>query len=151
MKIYLHDDFIEEDYENGKQVSVYGMANLQHDDINQPFDIWIDEFGKNRNTTHYLARFKPRRSGQSLEIVVKKDWTVDFGAACTESQKRKFGKSESKKAIQFIDTYKKVLVMHYNGELTTVQLSAILLLAIKGKVDLDEAISTVLDKYKPES
>lgn len=144
MKIYKHKRYIEEDVINGVS-SIYGMANLKPDKIGQPFELWVDEVGSDRNVSHNLPRFKPKANGIQLDIVLNPNGEIEIvNADSRKIQKFKY----AKEAIDFIETFQRPLLMHWNGEIDSTDLAMIIRLVVKKKYSIDDAIEAVLnDEY----
>lgn len=119
----------------------YEMANLKSKDTGESFDMWIDEVGKNRGTKHNLPRFKPKKGGVELDIIIDGD-IVKFDKQPT-NKLHKFG--PYKDALKFVEKFKKPLLMHWNQEITTLELGNIIALVNKKKFTIDDAIEFILD------
>lgn len=122
-------------------IYLYEMANLKSKDTGELFDIWIDEVGKDRGTKHNLPRFKPKKGNVELDIVIDND-VVRFDKQPT-NKLHKFG--PYKDALNFVEKFKKPLIMHWNHEITTYELGNIIRLVNKKKFTIDNAIQTVLN------
>ena len=46
------------EYVHDTDSTLYEHANLRKNTTGQPFDLWVDEFGVDRKTTHNNPRFK---------------------------------------------------------------------------------------------
>ena len=121
--------------------ALYEMANLKSKDTGELFDIWIDEVGKDRGTKHNLPRFKPKKGNVELDIVIDND-VVRFDKQPT-NKLHKFG--PYKDALNFVEKFKKPLIMHWNHEITTYELGNIIRLVNKKKFTIDNAIQVVLN------
>ena len=125
--------------------SLYEMANFSGNVIGENFELWVDERGKERNTKHSLPRFKPEANGIQLDIVIGNDGEP-FIDKPNPRNIRKF--KYSKDAIEFIKKFKKPLLMHWNKEIETAELSAIFRLVIKKGLTVDQSVQKVLtDDY----
>jgi hypothetical protein len=58
----------------------------------QPFDIWVDEFGKDRNIKHHEPRFKVTSNGVELDLILHKDNSVEIVNDAQTIRKFKNGK-----------------------------------------------------------
>ncbi|MCM1226144.1 MAG: hypothetical protein NC320_01805 [Clostridium sp.] len=142
MKIYKR--YIEEDVINGVS-SIYGMANLKPNKIGQPFELWVDEIGSDRNVGHNNPRFKPKANGIQLDIMLNSNGKAEIvNADSRKIQKFKY----SKEAVEFIEEFQEPLLMHWNGEIDSSDLAMIIRLVVKKKYSMDDAIEAVLnDEY----
>lgn len=65
-------------------------ANIQARDIKQPFDIWVDEIGKDRNVKHKEPRFKVKANNVELDIILHNNGDIE-----TVNDKRDIKKNSS--------------------------------------------------------
>lgn len=144
MKIYKSKRYIEEDTISGA-TSIYGMVNLKPRETGQPFELWVDEIGSDRNVGHNLPRFKPKANGIQLDIMLNRDGSAEI----INSDPRKIQKFKyAKEAIHFIEKFSKPLLMHWNGEISSSELANIIRLVERKNYTLDSAIDTILnDEY----
>lgn len=144
MKIYKTKRSIEEETINGV-ASIYGMANLKPRETGQPFELWVDEIGSDRNTEHNKPRFKPKANGIQIDIMLNKDGNAEI----INSDPRKIQKFKyAKEAIHFIEKFSKPLLMHWNDEISSSELTSIIRLVERKNYTLDSAIDTILnDEY----
>ena len=144
MKIYKSKRYIEEDVINGVS-SIYGMANLKPDKTGQPFELWVDECGSDRNVGHNNPRFKPKANGVQLDIMLNSNGKAEIvNTNSRDVQKFKY----AKEAIKFIEDFQKPLLMHWNGEIDSSDLTMIIRFVVKKNYAIDDAIETVLnDEY----
>ena len=140
MKIYKEKRYIEENIIDGKS-TIYGMANLKPRETNQPFELWVDEIGSDRNVSHNLPRFKPKANRIQLDIVLNPNGKAEIVNA-DQRKIRKF--AYAKDAIQFIEKFHIPLLMHWNGEISSSELANIIRLVIKKHYSIDEATDTVI-------
>ena len=125
--------------------SIYGMANLRFKTTGEPFDLWVDEAGSERNTQHDAPRFKPKANGIQLDIIIQNDGTAEI-VNTDPRDIQKFG--YAKEALAFIERFSAPLLMHWNGEIETGELTAIIRLVVKKHYELDDAIYAVInDEY----
>lgn len=125
--------------------SIYGMANLRFKTTGESFDLWVDEAGSERNTKHSAPRFKPKANGIQLDIVLRSDGTAEIVNSDARDI-QKFG--YSKEALAFIERFSAPLLMHWNGEIETGELTAIIRLVVKKHYEINDAITAVLsDEY----
>ena len=120
---------------------MYEMANLQTKDTGEPYEFWVDDIGKDRGGKHNLPRFKPRKDGVELDIIIDGD-DVRFDKQPT-NKLHKFG--PYKDALKFVEKFKKPLLMHWNKEITTAELANIIRLVNKKHYSIDDAIEAVLN------
>lgn len=144
MKIYKSKRYIEEDVVNGV-ASIYGMSNLKPSKTGQPFELWVDEIGSDRNVGHNLPRFKSKANDVQLDIVLDENGN----AKIINTDTRKIKKFKyAKEAVKFIEKFQKPLLMHWYGEIDSADLANIIKLVEKKNCSLDSAIDTVLnDNY----
>lgn len=120
---------------------LYEMANLGPATTGEVFNIWVDEVGSRRGTKHNLPRFKVEKNKVELVIIINND-DVYFDKVAT-NKLHKFG--PYKDALQFVRTFKEPLLMHWNGEIETIQLGNIIRLVVKKHYKLEDAINMVLN------
>lgn len=139
MKRYIREDIINE------QESIYGMANLKPREIGESFELWIDELGSDRNIGHNNPRFKPKANGIQLDIILLRNGKAEIiNADPRKVQKFKYGKE----AVRFIEKFSEPLIRHWNGEISSSELAAIIRLVVKKKYSINDAIEAVLnDNY----
>ena len=101
--------------------SLYESAVFRPKTTGQPFDIWVDEFGKDRNTKHHEPRFKVTSNGVELDLILHRDNSVEIVNDAQTIRKFKNGK----KAVDFIKKYEKPLRAHWNHDIDTFELGAI--------------------------
>ena len=144
MKIYKTKRSIEEETINGV-TSIYGMANLKPRETGQPFELWVDELGNDRNVGHNNPRFKPKANGIQIDIMLNKDGTAEIvDLDPCKIQKFKYAKN----AIHFIEKFSEPLLMHWNGEISSGELTSIIRLVEKKHYTISDAIDAVLnDNY----
>jgi len=118
---------------------LYEMANFGPNTTGKNFNVWVDEIGKNRGTKHNLPRFKVEKNNVELDIIIDND-NIYFDKAPT-NKLHKFG--PYKDALEFIRTFKKPLLMHWNREIDTGDLALIFKLVSKKKYTVDDAINAV--------
>lgn len=132
MKLYI------DDRDNGY---LYEMANFDRNSIKQPFDLWVDEAGKDRKVEHNLPRFKPKNNGIELEIVIRPDGKVINKSSKQDT--KAFG--HATEAMKFVEKFKKPLLMHFYKEIDTTKLGTIFFLVARKKYTVDDAIEFVTD------
>lgn len=118
--------------------TLYEHAILRTQTTGQPFDLWVDEFGKDRKTSHNEPRFKVSANGVELDIVLHSDGNTEIVNNKREIRKFKY----AKQAEQYIKKYEKPLLAHWNHVIDTGDLSIILR---KTKNNTDELLN-LLDK-----
>ena len=121
--------------------TLYEMANFSTKTTGEPFTLWIDEAGKERKTKHSLPGFKASANGVQVDIVIDGD-NIKFDNAT----KRKLDRFKyAKEALDFIEKFKKPLLMHWNRKIDTAQLGMIMLLVTKKHRSIDDAIDEVVN------
>lgn len=115
-------------------------ANIRRKDTGQPFDIWIDEKGCERNVQHNEPRFKFSANGIELDIILHNDDKIEIVNNSKEIKKFK----HSKEAVNFVQTFKQPLRMHWNHDLTTYELIKVLRDVYKNDTAILDAISKAL-------
>ena len=122
---------------------IYEMSNFSRVSLRQPFDLWVDDKGVDRKTKHNLPRFKAKNNGVDIDIVVdvrKNDKvSIDSPKQAIDDFKK------SKEATDFVEKFKKPLLMHFYKKIDTTQLGAIFILVIKKKYSIDDAIKFVTE------
>lgn len=120
---------------------LYEMANISRNTTGENFELWIDDSGKDRNVGHNLPRFKPKTNGIELDIVIDGDKIYIDNPNPRKIKKFKY----SKEALEFVERFKKPLLMHWNREIDTAQLGTIFTLVIKKKYTIEDAIKFVIE------
>lgn len=124
-----------------KSSYVYEMVNLKPEKTGQPFELLVDELGKNRSKYQNLPKFKLKANNVELDVII----TPDFRAEIINSDKQKIQKFKYyKEAIEFIEKYHKSLIMHWNGEIDFYDLLSIIMLTNKTNCTIDNSIKQVL-------
>ena len=144
MKIYKNGELVG-NTKSFKLAPIYGMANLKSKITGEAFELWIDEVDSERHTSHNEARFKPKANGIQIDIILHKDGTTEI-ADNDPIKIQKFG--YAKEATKFIERFQEPLLMHWNGEIETGELTAIIRLVVKKNYSIKDAIDVVLsDEY----
>lgn len=120
---------------------LYEMANISRNTTGENFELWIDDSGKDRNVGHNLPRFKPKTNGIELDIVIDGDKIYIDNPNPRKIKKFKY----SKEALEFVERFKKPLLMHWNRKIDTAQLGTIFTLVIKKKYTIEDAIKFVTE------
>ena len=95
-------------------IKSYEMANLTRKDSGQPFDIWVDSMGKQRNTKHNEPRLKATNNGVTIIAGFKNG---DYSNFQTSKDKiRQFGKNKELK--EYVIKIKPLLELHWNNKIT---------------------------------
>lgn len=127
-----------------KRSAIYEMANLKPAKTGQPFELWVDELGKNRKTSHNLPRFKAKANGIELDIIIMPEHKAKIiNADQQKVQKFRY----SKEAIKFIEKFQQPLIMHWNGEIDSYDLLSIIMFANKTNCTVDSAVKHVLNDF----
>ena len=123
---------------------LFEMANLRTATTGQPFDFWVDEAGSTRKVEHNLPRFKVTANNVDLDIMLLKNKPFIVNNNERVIQKFKY----SKQALMFVSDFYLPLMLHWNGDIDTGQLSAIMRLVHKKNLTVAEATDAVLnDNY----
>ena len=120
--------------------TLYEHAILRTQTTGQPFDLWVDEFGKDRKTKHNEPRFKVSANGIELDIILHSNDTTEIVNGGRKIQKFKY----AKEAQDFILKYKDPLRAHWNHDIDTGELSAVFRLTKKQRMDILDALSQVI-------
>ena len=121
--------------------TLYEWANLRSQTTGQPFDIWVDEIGKNRNTKHNDLRIKATANNIQLDVIIHNNGTIEY--ANDNKDIRKFG--HKRELEDFIFKVSPALRLHWNQEIDSGQLATILKTVKKSKVDIFKIIEDVLN------
>lgn len=122
---------------------LYEMSNLTPRITKQPFNVWVDDAGKNRNVGHNEARFKVEANNIELDIILHKDGRAEFVNTNTRLiNKFKYGKE----AIKFIEKYSTPLLMQFNLKIDVFQLADIIKLVEKQHYSIEEAIEIIINE-----
>lgn len=125
-----------------KRNFVYEMANLKSEKKGQPFELWIDELGKNRIQSNNRPKFKLKANNIELDVII----TSSFKAEIINADQQKIQKFKySKEAISFIEKYHKPLIMHWNGEIDFYELLSIIMLTNKTNCTIDNSIKQIFN------
>ena len=128
------------EYVHDTDSTLYEHANLRKNTTGQPFDLWVDEFGVDRKTTHNNPRFKVKANGIELDIMLNDNGSVEIvNKYKTEIRKFKY----AKQAVNYIKKFQKPLEMHWNHEIDTGELAAILRMVYKTDCEILDALSKV--------
>lgn len=142
MKILKQKRYIDEDIIDGVS-SIYGMANLRYQTTGEPFELWVDELGSDRNNVHHEARFKPKANGIKLEVILRRNGEIEF----VDKNPRKIQKfGYAKEVKNFIKRFQKPLFMHWDGEIDIGELTTIITNVVKDNMSVDKAIESVLSR-----
>ena len=95
---------LEEDY-------LVEMANVSKEDTGLPYDLWIDSEGKNRKIKHSTPRLKVDVNGDRIPVSIEQNPRI-----LADKEIPKFSKVK-----KYIQKYYKVLIKHWNKELTDKQ------------------------------
>lgn len=121
-------------------------ANIQARDIKQPFDIWVDEIGKDRNVKHKEPRFKVKANNVELDIILHNNGDIE-----TVNDKRDIKKFKyHREAVEFIDKFKEPLRAHWNHDVTTYELIKILRKTYKTDAEILDVLTDVINNGIPE-
>lgn len=90
---------------------LYEMSNFSRVSLKQPFDLWVDDVGVDRNTKHNLPRFKAKNNGAEIDLVIDTRNNNEVSIDSPQSAIDEFKKS--KEAVEFAERFKKPLLMHF--------------------------------------
>ncbi len=123
--------------------TLYEHANLKQNTTGQPFELWLDEFGKDRKVQHNEPRFKVKANNIELDCILHSDDTIEIINNNKDIQKFKY----AKQAKDFIYVYRNLLRMHWNHDVDTGDV-AIVMKMLKSKKVTTEDILDMLSKVK---
>lgn len=92
---------------------VYEMAKVTRQKSGQPFDIWIDSLGKERNAKHNNPRIKAINNGVTVIAGFKNGEYTNFQTPKDELQK--FGEAAALK--KYIIKMQPVIELHWEGKI----------------------------------
>ena len=119
---------------------LYEHANIRSKVTGQPFDIWVDEFGKERNNKHNEPRYKVTANDVELDIILHGDDSIEIVNDTQDIKKFK----HSKEAMDFIEKFKLPFRMQWDQQIDTYELTTIIRLTQKQGFDIIDAIDKVL-------
>lgn len=119
---------------------LYEHANIRSKVTGQPFDIWVDEFGKTRNNKHNEPRYKVTANDVELDIILHGDDSIEIVNDTQDIRKFK----HSKEAVEFIEKFKLPFRMQWDQQIDTYELTTIIRLTQKQGFDIIDAIDKVL-------
>lgn len=119
---------------------LYKHANIRSKVTGQPFDIWVDEFGKTRNNKHNEPRYKVTANDVELDIILHGDDSIEIVNDTQDIRKFK----HSKEAMDFIEKFKLPFRMQWDQQIDTYELTTIIRLTQKQGFDIIDAIDKVL-------
>ena len=97
-------------------INMYEMANLRPSDTGLPFFVWIDEMGGYRKAGHHIPRLKIAKGSPDTFVAV-----VSIASDPKLLEGELEGK-ETKKLKQWINQNLEILIAHWNGDISTVEL-----------------------------
>ena len=119
---------------------LYEHANIRSKVTGQPFDIWVDEFGKTRNNKHNEPRYKVTANDVELDIILHGDDSIEIVNDTQDIKKFK----HSKEAMDFIEKFKLPFRMQWDQQIDTYELTTIIRSTQKQGFDIIDAIDKVL-------
>ena len=119
---------------------LYEHANIRSKVTGQPFDIWVDEFGKTRNNKHNEPRYKVTANDVELDIILHGDDSIEIVNDAQDIRKFK----HSKEAMDFIEKFKLPFRMQWDQQIDTYELTTIIRLTQKQGFDIIDAIDKML-------
>lgn len=96
--------------------SIYGMAVVDKDEFDLPYDVWLDPAGSSRNVKHSLPRVK----------VVVEDERIPFSISDDPKPLVNRKIKDAKRIIEWIKKNKENLLKQWNRELTDSQVLKVL-------------------------
>lgn len=114
-------------------------ANLRSKDTGQPFDVWLDELGCDRNVKHNEPRFKFTANNIQLDVILHNNGELEIVNNPREVRKFK----HSKKVIDFIKKFEEPLRKQWNHELTTYETMHLIRTVYKTDMDVLDALSKI--------
>lgn len=96
--------------------SIYGMAVVDKDEFDLPYDVWLDPAGSSRNVKHSLPRVKVVVDGERIPFSISDD------PKPLVNRKIK----DVKRIIEWIQKNKENLLKQWNRELTDSQVLKVL-------------------------
>lgn len=96
---------------------VFGMAVVDKDEFDLPYDIWLDPAGNSRNVKHSLPRCKVVVDGQRIPFLISDDPRPLVRTAKIKNQQR---------ICEWISKNKENLLKQWNRELTDSQILKVL-------------------------
>nr|CAI9751323.1 hypothetical protein DGKKSRWO_DGKKSRWO_CDS_0043 [uncultured phage]CAI9752185.1 hypothetical protein CVNMHQAP_CVNMHQAP_CDS_0043 [uncultured phage] len=91
----------------------FEMANLTRNNSGEPFDIWIDSAGKERNTKHNEPRVKASNNGVTIIAGFKNGKYSNFQTA--KDKIKQFG--SNKELEKYLIKIKPLLELHWENEI----------------------------------
>ena len=118
---------------------LYEHAILRTKITGQPFDLWVDEFGKTRNTKHNEPRYKVTANGVELDLILHENDDVEIVNDSKTVRKFKY----AKQAVDFIKKFSIPLRKQWDQEIDTYELGTVIRLTQKQAMDILDAMSKV--------
>lgn len=126
-------------YIDKDETTLYEWANIRRNTTGLPFDIWVDEIGKNRNTKHNELRIKVTANNVQLDVIVHNHGEIEY--ANNPADIRKFG--HKKELEDFILKVSPALKAHWNQDIDSSELGYIIRQVYKNKKDLSQVLSDI--------
>lgn len=92
---------------------IYEMANLTRRNSGQPFDIWVDSSGDNRNTKHNNIRIKAKNNG--VEVIAGFENGEYTNFQTPKDKLQKFGEATALK--KYIIKIRPLLELHWENKI----------------------------------
>lgn len=125
---------------------ILAMSSLKPTDIDEKFEIWFDEEGKNRDVSYNLPRVKCKANDSEIVIKINTDGSLEIhnpnGRYNSKIKKFRY----SKDALKFVEKFKEPILMHWNQEISTLQLFKIIDYAITNNCDANISIKHILSE-----
>lgn len=93
---------------------IFEMAKLTREESGEPFDIWIDSAGKERNTKHNEPRIKAFNNGVTVIAGFKNGEYSNFQTA--KDKLKRFG--ESSRLKKYVIKIRPILELHWENKIT---------------------------------
>jgi len=116
------DVYIIENLDDTHPDIFFEMANYTIVDSGLPHNIWFDEPGLERNNKHHLPRVKIQVNKSWLSVSVSAQPTFLLKGQHLADAEKKLSGSERKKMFDFISKNNELILSHWNGKVTTMQL-----------------------------
>lgn len=119
--------------------TLYEHAIFRRQTTGEPFDLWIDEFGKDRKVSHNEPRFKVSANDVELDIILHSDDTIEIVNNKRDIQKFKY----AKEATKLIKDYREALRAHWNHDIDTGDLAMVFKLTKKDRTKILDILSKI--------
>jgi hypothetical protein len=101
-----------------KDPAIYEMATYKMDDSGLPYNLWIDEVGKDRTIEHSIPRLKVLLSfSNSVPISIEQNPKILLKGVFLAKAERELNERKMKDIYAFIRKNKDMLIKHWNKEI----------------------------------